>query len=35
MYGNVEIVLTPDNFSGIKLIVITDENSFKTEQEEF
>lgn len=26
MYGNVEIVLTPDNFSGIKLIVITDED---------
>ena len=35
MYDNGEIVLTPDDFSGIKLIAITDEEFGETEWEEF
>lgn len=35
MYNNGEIALTSDDFSGIKLIAITDENFTETEWEEF
>lgn len=35
MYDNGEIVLTSDDFSGIKLIAITDEDFGETEWEEF
>jgi hypothetical protein len=35
MYNNGEIVLTTDDFSGIKLIAITDEDFGETNWEEF
>lgn len=35
MYNNREIVLTPDDFSGVKLIAITDAAFGETEWEEF
>jgi hypothetical protein len=35
MYNNEQIVLTADDFSGVKLIAITDENLSETEWMEF
>lgn len=35
MYVNEEIVLTPDDFNGTKLIAITDEEFGETEWDEF
>ena len=35
MYENGEIVLTSDDFSGVKLIAITDDEFGETEWEEF
>lgn len=35
MYENGEIVLTADDFSGVKLIAITDDEFGETEWEEF
>lgn len=35
MYANGGIVLTPDDFNGVKLIAVTDEEFGETEWDEF